>query len=168
MGIDMIRVGDDIGAQQSMMISPAQWRQLAKPRLDYMFKEFRKANPDIFIKVHSCGDYSPVLGDIVELGAHLSGLMQPTGGLKDQAAIKQRFGGDIALIGGFDVQRLLPRGQVEEVRQGVLDVMKNLAVGGGYIFSPSHYILADVPIQNIFTMLEAQRDFGTYGKYPLN
>jgi uroporphyrinogen-III decarboxylase len=57
---------------------------------------------------------------------------------------------------------------VEEIREAVLNVMKNLAVGGGYIFSPSHYILADVPIQNIYAMIEAQRDYGVYGKYPLN
>ncbi|MGN2393577.1 uroporphyrinogen decarboxylase family protein, partial [Pelomicrobium sp. G1] len=85
-----------------------------------------------------------------------------------QPAIKAKYGKDIALIGGLDVQRLLPRGQVEDVRKGVHDVMKNLAVGGGYIFSPSHYIMADVPIQNIFAMLEAQKDYGVYGKYPLN
>ncbi|MGI9301244.1 MAG: uroporphyrinogen decarboxylase family protein [Gammaproteobacteria bacterium] len=168
LGVDMIRVGDDVGAQQSMMLSPEQWRELAKPRFDYMFKEFRKANSELFIKLHSCGDYSPIIGDEVELGVDLSGLMQPTGGNKDQVGIKKKYGDDIAFIGGFDVQRLLPRGQVEDVRQGVLDVMKNLAVGGGYIFSPSHYILADVPVQNIYTMLEAQRDFGIYGKYPLN
>ena len=168
MGVDMIRVGDDVGAQQAMMISPVQWRELAKPRFDYMFKKFRKENKDLFIKLHSCGDYSPILPDEVELGVDLSGLMQPTGGNKDQVGIKKKFGEDISLIGGFDVQRLLPRGQVEDVRKGVHDVMKNLATGGGYIFSPSHYILADVPVQNIYTMLEAQRDFGTYGKYPLN
>lgn len=168
LGIDMIRVGDDIGAQQSMMISPDQWRQLAKPRFQYMFDEYRKSNEDIFIKLHSCGDYSPIIGDMIELGVHLSGLMQPTGGNKNQVELKKKYGDDIAFIGGFDVQRLLPRGQVEQVRNGVCEVMKNLASGGGYIFSPSHYILADVPIQNIFTMLEAQRDFGTYGRYPLN
>lgn len=168
LGIDMIRVGDDIGAQQSMMISPDQWRQLAKPRFQYMFDEYRKSNEDIFIKLHSCGDYSPIIGDMIELGVHLSGLMQPTGGNKNQVELKKKFGDEIAFIGGFDVQRLLPRGQVEQVRNGVCEVMKNLASGGGYIFSPSHYILADVPIQNIFTMLEAQRDFGTYGRYPLN
>jgi uroporphyrinogen decarboxylase len=167
-GADMIRVGDDVGAQQAMMVSPKQWRELAKPRFDYMLKAFRKENPEIYTKLHSCGDYSPILPDEVELGFHLSGLMQPTGGLKDQVGIKKKYGADIAMVGGLDVQRLLPRGQVEAVRQGVLDVMKNLAVGGGYIFSPSHYILADVPVQNIFTMIEAQREFGTYGKYPLN
>lgn len=168
LGIDMIRVGDDVGAQQSMMISPTQWRELAKPRFARMFAAFREENPDIFIKLHSCGDYSLIIPDEIELGAHLSGLMQPTGGNKDQVGLKQKYGKDICFIGGFDVQRLLPRGQVEDVRQGVCEVMKNLGVGGGYIFSPSHYILADVPIQNIFAMLEAQRDFGTYGKYPLD
>ena len=167
-GIDMIRVGDDVGAQQSMMISPVQWRELAKPRFEYMFSEFRKENPDILIKLHSCGDYSPIIPDEVELGVDLSGLMQPTGGNKEQAEIKRKYGSEISFCGGFDVQRLLPRGSVEDVRQGVLNVMKNFAMGGGYIFSPSHYILADVPIQNIFAMLEAQREFGTYGKYPLN
>jgi len=168
MGVDMIRVGDDVGAQQSMMISPKQWRELGKPRLDYMFKEFRKTNRDLFIKLHSCGDYSPILPDEIELGVDLTGLMQPTGGNKDQVGLKKKYGADIAMIGGFDVQNLLPRGQVEEVRQGVYNVMKNLGTGGGYIFSPSHYILADVPIQNIYTMLEAQREFGVYGKDPLN
>ena len=82
--------------------------------------------------------------------------------------LKKKYGNDIAFVGGFDVQNLLPRGQVEDIRKGVLEVMQNLAVGGGYIFSPSHYILADVPVQNIYAMLEAQRDFGTYGRYPLD
>ena len=168
LGVDMIRVGDDVGAQQAMMMSPKSWRELAKPRFQYMFEQFKKVNPDIFLKFHSCGDYSQILGDEVDLGADLSGLMQPAGGLKDQQAIKQKYGADIALCGGFDVQRLLPRGQVEDVRKGVHDVMKNLGPGGGYIFSPSHYIMADVPIQNIMAMFEAQKDFGVYGKYPLN
>lgn len=168
LGVDMIRVGDDVGAQQSMMLSPELWRKLAKPRFESMFNAFRKENPDLYIKLHSCGDYSPIIPDEIELGVHLSGLMQPTGGNKDQAGIKKKYGNDIAFIGGFDVQRLLPRGQVEDVREGVFNVMKNLAVGGGYIFSPSHYILADVPVQNIFAMFEAQKDFGVYGKYPLN
>ena len=150
------------------MLAPVQWRELAKPRFQYMFQEFRKANDALFIKLHSCGDYSPIIPDEIELGVDLSGLMQPTGGNKDQAGIKKKYGNDIAFVGGVDVQNLLPRGQVEDIRKGVFEVMKNLAVGGGYIFSPSHYILADVPIQNIYTMLEAQRDFGTYGKYPLN
>ena len=168
LGVDMIRVGDDVGAQQSMMLSPDQWRELAKPRFDYMFKEYKKANSELFIKLHSCGDYSPIIPDLIELGVDLSGLMQPTGGNKDQAGIKKAYGDDVAFIGGLDVQNLLPRGSVEDVRAGVLNVMKNLAVGGGYVFSPAHYILADVAIQNVWAMFEAVNDYGVYGKYPLD
>lgn len=167
-GADMIRMGDDVGAQQSMMLSPKMWRKLAKPRLQHMFDSFRKENPEIFIKFHSCGDYSPILPDIVDLGCNLSGLMQPTGGLKDKAAIKAKYGDKLALCGGFDVQKTLPRGQVEDVRKGVLECFQTLAPGGGYVFSPSHYIMADVPIQNIMAMFEAQKDYCTYGKWPLN
>jgi hypothetical protein len=118
LGVDMIRVGDDIGAQQAMMLSPKAWRALAKPRFTYMFDQFRQENPDLFIKIHSCGDYSPILPDEIELGAHLTGLMQPTGGLKDQAAVKAKYGADIAMVGGFDVQRLLPRGLGRGSAQG--------------------------------------------------
>jgi len=168
LGVDLIRVGDDIGAQQGMMFDPDVWRELAKPRFTYMFEQFRKVNADVYIKFHSCGDYSPIMQDEIDMGVNLSGLMQPVGGNRDQATMKSKFGDKIAMIGGLDVQRLLPRGQVEEVREGVLNVMKNLAVGGGYIFSPAHYILADVPVQNIFAMIEAVKDFGVYGKYPLN
>ena len=151
-----------------MMLSPVQWRELAKPRFKHMFTEFRKENPDLYIKLHSCGDYSPIIGDEIELGVDLSGLMQPTGGNLDQVGIKKKYGSDISFIGGLCVQRMLPRGKVEDVRKAVHDVIKNLGTGGGYIFSPAHYILADVPIQNIYTMIEAQREFGVYGKYPLN
>ena len=167
-GVDMVRVGDDVGAQQAMMISPDQWRELAKPRFKSMFDAWRKERSDIYIKLHSCGDYSPIIGDMVELGVDLSGLMQPTGGNKEQVEIKKKYGDDIAFVGGFDVQNLLPRGQVEDIRKGVHDTIKNLGTGGGYIFSPSHYVLADVPVQNIYAMLEAQRDFSTYGRYPLD
>jgi hypothetical protein len=41
----MIRVGDDIGAQQAMMMSPKSWRELAKPRFKWMLEQFKQENP---------------------------------------------------------------------------------------------------------------------------
>jgi hypothetical protein len=68
----MIRVGDDVGAQQAMMLSPKAWRQLAKPRFKYMFDQFRKRTRT------SSSDYIPAAAirrspDEVELGAHRPG-----------------------------------------------------------------------------------------------
>src|SRR5262249_57407757 len=125
-------------------------------------------NADVDIKVHSCGDYSPIMQDEIDMGVNLSGLMQPVGGNRDQATMKSKFGDKIAMIGGLDVQRLLPRGQVEEGREGVLNVMKNLAVGGGYNLSPPPYILADLPVPNNFAMIGALEEFGLDRKHPPN
>jgi hypothetical protein len=36
------------------------------------------------------------------------------------------------------------------------------------VFSPAHYILADVAVQNVWAMFEAVNDYGVYGKYPLD
>ena len=168
LGVDMIRVGDDVGAQQSMMLSPEQWRELAKPRLDYMFSEFRKINDELFIKLHSCGDYSPIIGDMVELGVDLSGLMQPTGGNKDQKGIKAQFGDDLAFIGGLDVQNLLPRGFRRDSPRRRTRRHEEPGRGRGLYFLAAHYILADVAVQNVWALYEAVQDFGVYGKYPLD
>lgn len=51
--------------------------------------------------------------------------MQATDGNRNQKQTKRKYGDDIALIGGFDVPRLLPRGQAKAVRNGVCEVMKN-------------------------------------------
>jgi hypothetical protein len=52
--------------------------------------------------------------------------MQPAGGPEGPGRDQEQSTGPTSRsCGGFDVQRLLPRGQVEEVRKGVHDVMKN-------------------------------------------
>jgi len=49
MGADMIRVGDDVGAQQAMMLRKGVARA-AKPRLKHISTPTAPINPDIFIK----------------------------------------------------------------------------------------------------------------------
>ena len=50
-----------------------------------------------------------------------------------------------SFLGGLDTQQLLPNGSPAEVREGVRQVLKATAPGGGYIFMPGHYVNADVP-----------------------
>ena len=50
---------------------------------------------------------------------------------------------------------------IAEVRQR----MKEMAPAGGYILSPAHRMLPDVPFRNIKAMYEAGRE---HGKYPIN
>ncbi len=163
-GVDILRIGDDIGAQTGMLIPPELWRNLVKPRLKRMIEAFRKKNPRIIILYHSCGDFSPIIGDLVEIGAEFLSTMQPVGNM-NLAEIKKEFGGRVAFKGGLDTQQLLPHGTPEEVREGVRNLLKILAPGGGYVFMPAHMLYQDVPTDNIWAMLEAVKD---YGAYPLD
>ncbi|MGB3717198.1 MAG: uroporphyrinogen decarboxylase family protein [Candidatus Promineifilaceae bacterium] len=160
-GIDIIRIGDDIGGQNGMMISPALWRALVKPALCRLVDAFKNENPDIIVKYHSCGDFRAVIPDLIEMGIELIGTMQPCGSMVPRE-LKAEFGNRVAFLGGLDTQQLLPLGSPAEVREGVREVLRAYAPGGGYIFMPAHYVNADVPLVNIWAMLEALRDHRTY------
>jgi uroporphyrinogen decarboxylase len=162
-GVDIVRIGDDIGTQTGMLIRPELWREFVSPRLGRMIRAFKKANPEIIILFHSCGDFRPIIGDLIDLGVEFLSTMQPVGSM-NLSEIKREFGANVAFKGGLDTQQLLPQGTPEEVRAGVKSLFNALAVGGGYVFMPAHLLYQDVPIENIWAMLEAVRD---YGRYPL-
>lgn len=64
----------------------------------------------------------------------------------------------------MDIQRLLPYGTLEEVKEKVKKIIEIYAPGGGYILAPSHNIEPDIPVENIVAMYEAAQE---YGKYPI-
>ncbi len=162
-GADIIRLGDDIGSQHGMLIHPRLWRGLIRPRLFRMIQTFRQVNPDIIILFHSCGDFRPIIPDLLDIGVRAISSMQEVGSM-NLTEIKKEFGRHLAFKGGLDTQYLLPMGTPEDVREGVMRLIRTLGEGGGYIFMPSHLLYDDVPLENIWAMLEALKD---YGRYPL-
>lgn len=160
-GIDIIRIGDDIGGQTGLLMSPTMWRKLVKPALQQLVDAFTQENPNIIVKYHSCGDFRTVIPDLIEMGIELIGTMQPCGRMVPHE-LKAEFGDRVAFLGGLDTQQLLPLGSPVEVREGVRQLLRDYAPGGGYIFMPAHYVNADVPLANIWAMLEALRDYRAY------
>jgi uroporphyrinogen decarboxylase len=161
-GVDLIRIGDDVGTQTGMLIPPLLWRELVKPRLKRMIRAYKKENPEIIILYHSCGDFSPIFDDLIGLGVGMISTMQPTAGLGDPFAIKKKYGEKLSFKGGLDTQHLLPQGTPDQVRAGVKELLKAYAPGGGYVFMPAHLLYQDVPIENIWAMMESLKDYGTY------
>ena len=163
-GVDIIRIGDDIGTQTGLLIPPALWRELVKPHLARMIAAFKETNREIIILYHSCGDFSAVFEDLIELGIRFISTLQPTGSQADYSAIKAKYGDQLAFKGGLDTQQLLPHGSPKAIREEVKKLLKAYAPGGGYVFMPAHLLYQDVPTENIWAMMEALKD---YGQYPL-
>lgn len=162
LGCDMIWLGDDVGTQTNMMISPAVYRKHLKPRLRKVIEAVKSKSADVKVAYHSCGAIADVIPDLIEAGIDILNPIQPMASGMDLAKLKKEYGNDIAFFGGVDVQGVLPCGSVEDVRQEVRLRISQAAENGGYILAPAHNIQPDTPIENIFAMYEAVIEYGTY------
>jgi len=160
--VDIIKIGDDLGTQESLMISPKMYRELLKPiHADFisLIKERTKAK----ILFHSDGDVATLVDDFIEIGVDILNPIQTSAGtMSDLPALKKRYGKNIAFCGGIDSHRVLPFGTVEEVRDEVRRVMQILGPGGGCMIGAVHTVMNDVPAENVLAMVDAVEEFGYY------
>ncbi|MBC8496619.1 MAG: hypothetical protein ISS57_18595 [Anaerolineales bacterium] len=163
--VDIIKIGDDLGTQDSLMISPKMYREILKP-LHADFIQFIRERTKAKVFFHTDGDVFPLIPDFIEIGVDILNPIQTTAGkMADLPALKKHYGKNIVFCGGIDTHRILPYGTPEEVRQEVRRVMQTLGPGGGYMVASVHTIMNDVPPENVLAMIDAVEEFG---HYPLN
>ena len=90
-GIDLLCFYDDAGSQAGMQISPPFWRSLIKPAWKSVLGTVRREHPEARFFLHSCGDITPVVADVAEIGFHVLHPVQPGmhGRRRDQAAARR-------------------------------------------------------------------------------
>jgi uroporphyrinogen decarboxylase len=160
--IDMIKIGDDLGSQDRLMISPKMYRKMLKPihaDLIQFIKERTKAK----VFFHTDGDVFDLIGDFIEIGVDILNPIQTSAGkMADLRGLKDQFGKQIVFCGAVDTQHILPHGTPEEVRQEMKRVINILGEGGGYMVASVHTVMNEVPPENILAMVDATLEFGTY------
>ena len=161
-GCDMIWLGDDVGTQSNMMMSPDIYRKYFKPRLRKIIEAIKAKNSNVTVAYHSCGAITAVIPDLIDAGIDVLNPIQPLATGMDLGALKKEYGKDIAFFGGVDVQGVLPNGSAEDVKNEVKLRISQAGAGGGYILAPAHNIQPDTPVENIFAMYEAVVEYGTY------
>ena len=156
MGVDMIWIGDDVGTQRAMMISPAHWRRFLKPRLARLISEVKAINPAVKVAYHSDGVIDPIVAELAEIGVDVLNPLQPS--CIDVERVKREFGRKLCFWGSIDEQHTLPFGTPEEVRNEVLHRLKTVGKGGGLILSPSHHVQLDTPLENFWAMVNTVKE----------
>jgi len=151
MGVDMIWIGDDVGSQTRMLISPAHWRRFLKPRMANFIAELKAINPHIKIAYHSDGNILPIIPELIEIGLDVLNPVQPA--CMDPAELKRRFGDRLCFWGSIDEQHTLPFGHPQEVSAEVLHRLHTLGRGGGLILGPTHHVQLDTPMENFWAMV---------------
>ncbi len=154
-GVDMIWIGDDVGGQNSMLISPETWRRFFKEKMAYFISELKSINHDIKIAYHSDGYILPIIPELAEIGIDILNPVQP--GSMDPVEVKKVAGEKLCLWGAIDEQKTLPFGNPESVRAEIAHRIRTVGRKGGLILSPTHNIQLDTPLENYFAMIDAIR-----------
>ena len=159
-GIDVLMMGDDFGTQKGLFMSPEMWRRFLRPGL----KAFVDLGQSFGCKVahHSCGSIKPIIPDLIECGLDVLNPVQPDVRDMDRRELKRRFGDRLCFHGSISIQRTLPFGTPDDVRNEVRERFETLGPGGGFIFCTAHNIQADTPTENVVALFDAYRTLGRY------
>lgn len=156
--IDFVYVAEDLGTQNSLLMSPAAFRACIKPWLAKMIALAHERGKLAFH--HDDGAIRALLPDLVGIGIDVLNPVQWRCRGMERERLAADFGRDVVFHGGVDNQRTLPFGTPEDVRR---EVRENLAIfrgGRGYVVSPCHNLQVNTPAANVVAMYEAVREAG--------
>jgi len=162
--VDICLHSEDLGTQNSPIMSPELYRKFLKPRHTKLFAHIKKsAKTDVKLLMHSCGSIRLLIPDLIEAGVDALNPIQVRAARMDTKELKREFGKDLCFWGGgVDTQEILPKGSISDVKDEVKRRIDDLAPGGGFVFAAVHNIQPDVPPENIRAMWETLQEYGKY------
>jgi uroporphyrinogen decarboxylase len=156
LGVDMVWLGDDVGGQYSMLMSPKMWRTYLKPRMAELISALRLINPQVKIAYHTDGVVYPIIPELIEIGIDILNPIQPMA--MDPQKLKAEYGDRLCFWGSLDIQQTLPFGTPAEVKEEVITRIKTIGRGGGLIIGPTHNLQLDTPPENFWAMVDTIRE----------
>lgn len=156
--VNITYVAEDMGGQDNLMISKKHIRRFLLPGMKRMIDLAHQGGAFVFH--HNDGNCRAILPDMIELGIDVLNPIQWRSKRMDREGLKADFGDKLIFHGAVDNQFTLPFGTVNEVRQEVIDNLKILGSGGGYIIAPCHNIQPVSPPENIVALYQAGYENG--------
>lgn len=156
--VSITYVAEDLGGQDGLMYSPDQIHTFLFPGMKRMMDLTRQHGSHVF--THTDGAVRAIIPDLIALGMEvLNPIQWPCAGM-ERGGLKRDFGDKIIFHGAVDNQHVLPFGTVEEVRNEVIENLRTLGAGGGYILAPCHNIQPLTPPENIVALYETGYEHG--------
>lgn len=156
-GFDLIRLGDDVGMQDRLLLSKDTWRERLKPRLKRVIDAIRDASGGrkVWVHYHSDGNVTPLLEDLIEIGVDILNPVQPE--CMNLESVAAEYQSRLAFSGMIGTQTTMPFGTTDDVRAAVARCRKLHENGARVIVAPTHVLEPDVPWENITAFVESVR-----------
>ncbi len=143
-------ISDDLGFKTQTMIAPDDLRRYVLPwhkRLSEIAHSAGKA-----CILHCCGNLSEIMEDIIE-DVRIDAKHSYEDSILPVTEARKLYGDRIAILGGFDVDRLC-RSSESEVREYTRMLLSECGRGGGYCLGSGNSIAPFVPVRNYLAMLD--------------
>jgi len=150
-GVDGVMLGADYCDKNGPMISPSMWKDFFAQPIKNLVDKYHKAG--LYVFFHSCGNTWKILDMLLDCGIDVYQSISQNANM-DIIKLKRKYKGRLAFMGGVETETLI-NGTEEEVIQETKVVLKEVAPGGGLIFSSSHSIFKGVKPANYLAMLGA-------------
>jgi len=138
------------------LISPKMYRDLILPFHRRLVEELSGGGP---ISMHLCGNVGHHL-KFIHKNLNVWGF--DTGFPIDLGEMRRQLGPDVELLGGPSVP-FLEMASPEEVRSEVRRILRSgVMEGGRFILREGNNLSPAVPLENVWAMYEAVREFGAY------
>jgi len=147
--VGAVNLGDDLGFRTQTLISPAALREFVFPwHKRIVDAVHRHGKPAI---LHACGNVSEVMEDVIACGWDAKHSFEDA--IEPVWEAKAKWGSRIALLGGFDMDKLC-RMSVDEVRSHTRLLVERCAPGGGWALGTGNSVANYVPVENFLAMLQ--------------
>jgi len=155
--IDIVFISDDMGTQDSQLISLEAWQVHFQTRLARWCDRIHAHGKKVLF--HTDGAARAFLPGLAACGVDLLNPIQHICPGMERAALKRDFGETFIFHGGIENQHVLPWGTTGEVRREVITCLETLGDGGGYIPCSCHNIQAGTPVDNVLAMIDAVQEW---------
>jgi uroporphyrinogen decarboxylase len=156
--IDLVYIAEDLGSQDSLLMSPQCFRKFLKPHMVKMIELVHSFGAKAFH--HDDGAIRPMLPELIEMGIDILNPVQWRCRGMEREGLARDFGAAVVFHGAVDNQWTLPFGTPAEIRQQVAENIGILAKGRGYIVAPCHNLQPNTSTEKILALYDAVREFG--------
>lgn len=156
--LDGIWTSDDIGTQTGPFFSLEIFRTFFKPYYQELIQHAHQLGMHFWM--HSCGNIQTFLPDLIEIGLDVLHPIQKY--TMEEREIARQYGDQLCIWAGFDVQRTIPYGTPEEVREEVRFLLDTYyRPDGRLILGAGNNMTGDTPVESLHALLDEALHYGT-------
>jgi uroporphyrinogen decarboxylase len=151
-------VAEDLGTQESLLMSPRAFRRFLKPHMIRMIDLIHSYGVKVFH--HDDGAMRPLLPELVDMGIDVLNPVQWRCRGMERESLVRDFGARVVFHGAVDNQHTLPYGNPADVRAEVRENIRIFRDARGYVAAPCHNLQANTSTANVLALYEAVQEFG--------